>query len=238
MVKPRLWSDSGESSDHAKYRLVEALSVFLRLLHPVMPFLTEALWDKLRPLALQAGMDIAEPPIIRAQWPDKDMFSKDDESCRITDIARNIATAINNVRAEHEAIGEHVKLPSVLLTAPDMSDLNALSPYFPGLERFVKAENIKADAGVSRPPQSAAGVVGDMEIFIPLAGLIDLDAEKQRLNKKINQFQIDLDKVMKKLDNPSFLEKAPPAIIEKERSKQSEIETTLEKLKQNLNLME
>jgi valyl-tRNA synthetase len=238
MVKPRLWDGSDESAEHARYRLVEAMTVFLRLLHPIMPFLTETLWDQLKPLALRAKILETDAALIRTEWPDPEKFKRDEDSCKIIDTVRNVATAINNVRAEHDAIAENVKLPEVIITGQNAELINSFAPCFQGLSRFVRVDKITAEPGLPRPPQSAASVVKDLEIFVPLAGLIDFEAEKQRLTKKMKQLQTDLDKVFTKLDNPQFIEKAPQNIIEKEKNKLAELETTLEKLQANLESMQ
>ncbi|OGL43572.1 MAG: valine--tRNA ligase [Candidatus Schekmanbacteria bacterium RBG_13_48_7] len=238
IVKPRLWEGPEESADYARFHLVEALIIFLKLIHPIMPFISEELWRKLKPLAAQAGLKDIESSLIRAPWPDAGQFKKDDDTAQITETARAIAATINNIRSEHDAIGEHVKLPEVIITSSSSISIDPLRPYIKGLERFVKTNKIRIESDMIRPEQSAAGVVGNIEIFIPLAGLIDFEAEKQRLAKKISQAQADLEKILKKLSNPSFIDKAPAEIIEKEKIMRAELESVIEKLNQNLELIE
>ena len=99
------------------------------------------------------------------------------------------------------------------------------------------AEQLKIGVAVDQPASSGSGVVGDIEIYVPLAGLIDVDAERQRLAKEIKKFQGLLRSLDGKLGNEGFLKKAPPQVVEKERQRREEYADTLQKLEASLEML-
>ena len=187
----------------------------LRLLHPYMPFVTETIWQNL------PGLDRARPALIISRWPyATDWRDSEVESQfqRIQDIVR----AIRNARSEHGvdptrrvvaqfSAGEHAKLLSANLDL--VANLARLD-----LERSV------VEAHLAAPEKAVTLATGGLTVYLPLAGMVDLDAERQRLQKEIADVERQLERTRSLLNNPGFVGKAPAEVIARERGKLAELE--------------
>jgi valyl-tRNA synthetase len=243
VAKPRLWgNDDEQSRAHAQRTVLRCADALLRMFHPVMPFITEALWQQLRPALQAAGLVAdadaatdpmgspsvpgvcAEPALIIAAWPRADAFCTDRELETQVQLAREVASAINAVRAEVPGVPPGQALPQVVLCAePEGADaLARLRPHWPAIARLAKASEIREGDLAAPPPTSAAAVASPLRIFVPLAGLIDVDAERARLHKKIAKLQKASAGLERKLQSPSFADKAPPEVVKKDRARLEE----------------
>ncbi len=220
MIKNRLYGDNEEIKSAV---LTRALSIFenmLKMVHPFMPFLTEEIWQLIHNRKEGESISTSEFPklkkeLINAQ-ADKEM-----------ETVVNIVTAIRNIRGEMN-IPPSKKI-NVLLKSNEVSERQA--DY---IKKLAKVEDLKAGENIVKPKASASAIVKSAEIYIPLEGLIDLDVERQRLQKEITRLEGSLAGIEKKLSNEKFVNGAPAEVVEKERTKQKDWQENLRKLKEIL----
>ena len=197
--------------------LVFVLDSALRLLHPMMPFVTEAIWRNL-PL-LEA--DRADSLMIAA-WPSASALSRfaDEGAEASISAVQEIVVAIRGVRARY-GVSPRVVL-DVVVKAPEHELL-----FIEGEAELVRAlagvGSLTASPTADKPDHSAVAVAGSLEIFVPLEGLVDFDAERARLGKEREKAATELGRLVKKLGNKGFLAKAAPEIVEKDRTRAAEI---------------
>jgi valyl-tRNA synthetase len=244
LVKPRLFgrSAAGEMVQHtdassqvARQVLAWVLDQSLRLLHPIMPFVTEALWAKLNAAAPQRGITRlieGEPMLIRAAWPDAAAWPREpeieDDLAALQNVIRALRDSlawINTTRAAAKtpAIG---KLPKALIRAKDQL-VAGLQEQTAVICRLGRCEAIEIGPDLTKPPESATKVFPGLEIYVPIAGLADLDSERKRLAKERDELTGHLQRLEAKLANGEFVSKAPPAVVEKERARLVELKEKL-----------
>lgn len=237
IVKPRLWnSDDDASRGHAQRTVLRCADTILRMFHPLMPYITEALWQELRPSFVAAKLPELSEALIIAPWPKADSFESDDALEADVSLAREVTSAINAVRAEVPGVTPGQALPEVVLCAEADGEaaLERLLPHQPAIARLAKVAQITRGDLAHPPPKSAATVASQARIFVPLEGLIDVDAEKERLSKNIDKLEKVSTGLEKKLANPNFIGKAPPAIVDKERNRLAENQQAIELLRAQL----
>jgi len=229
LTKARLYGDDPEARRQAQQILVEVLEQALRLMHPIMPYITESLWQAL-PLADKG------PSIMVASWPGADPEHVDPAAEEEMRELQEIVTAARNIRAEMNVPpGKKVR---VVLSVPSVEMVETLGVNRGYIEQLTKAEEVAIGQGLPQPPASGSAVVGETEVYVPLEGLIDLEVEAQRLQKEAAKFQKLLKGLEGKLSNPGFLQKAPPEVVKRERERQAEYRTSLEKLEASLGLLQ
>jgi len=231
IVKPRLWgTDDEESRGHAQATIARAADAILRLFHPIMPFVTEALWQELRP-ALE-GLDLPDraEALIVAPWPKAEPFAVDTDLEADVDLAREVTSAINSVRSEVPGVVPGQALPEVVLACEQDRTLDHLRPLHPAIARLAKVSEIVEGDLAAPPPKSAAAVASAVRIFVPLEGLIDVEAEKKRLAKKIAKLQKASEGLERKLANPAFVDRAPADVVQKDRDRLEENRKALDLL--------
>jgi len=257
-VKPRLASEAERPT--AQRVLAFVLDRALRLVHPFVPFITEAAWEGLNatmPDRSLPGMAEATPSerLIAAAWPAQTGALAED-SFEVAEAffrhVQRIVTAARDIRAKLNI--PHSARPPLLLKCDDgmkgsldvIRGVNELVMNLAGVQSFVYGTNI------TKPPNCATAVVsavipmtdgkglggaraaGTAEVYMPLEGLIDLEAERKRLRERIAKEQALLAQVLKKLENKSFVDRAPPQVVERERSRAAEIRETIASLERNL----
>jgi len=233
IVKPRL--AGAESGGQARAVLALVLDSILRLLHPFMPFVTEELWQHLGEAVPARGVgEGAELPenIIVAHWPqvrpelDAPKLESDMES------VQSIIRAVRNIRSK---AGINARDPlEVLVASTEAATRDAIEANRSFVEHLGNISKLSVAESIPKPKHSAAEVVGRTEVFVPLEGLIDLGAERSRLEKKLGEVRSKLDGVRRKLGNESFTTKAPAEVVERERSKAADLEAQAEALERNL----
>ncbi|WP_434051993.1 MAG: valine--tRNA ligase [Roseibium sp.] len=188
-----------------------AIDEILKVLHPFMPFLTEELWERLGEEGQTAG-DL----LMLTAWPEAKV--SDDTAAAEINWLVNLISEIRSVRAEmNVSAGAKV---SVVITGASEETKGRLSTHESAVLRLARAEKVElADAA---PKGSAQIIVGEATVCLPLAGVIDLGAEKARLEKEVGKLDADISKIEKKLSNPKFVEKAPADVVDGEREKVSE----------------
>jgi valyl-tRNA synthetase len=207
--------------------LVRVLESLLRLLHPLMPFITEEIWLRVAPLAGKGG-----PTIMLEPYPGAADFARDVEAEDELRWVMDFILGVRQIRGEMDIAP--TKRFEVLLTNAGKRDLRLLSAHGGYLERLAQVSGMRVLATGESAPQSATALLGDMQILVPMAGLIDVAAERERLGKKIARTRADLDKCQAKLANQSFVANAPPDIIAKERARIAELERELAQVETQL----
>ena len=225
LVKTRFYGD--ESAETKRAVLARTLWIFdqaLRLLHPVMPFVTEELWQHLAERGGKSLMRITFPTVDQ-RWIDQ---KTEDEMTFV----QNVVNALRNIRGEHNiAPSKEIKVQVRLGEGANASILQMYDKYLRKLARVSTIESLTSSA---RPKLASSAVVSGTEIFVPLEGLIDVDAERSRLEKEVTRLLQAIETTEWKLANASFVERAPKEVVEREREKLSSFKTTVEKLNANL----
>ncbi|MEA3643178.1 MAG: valine--tRNA ligase, partial [Lamprobacter sp.] len=229
LAKPVLTSET--ASDAAKrgtrWTLVQTLEGLLRLAHPFMPFITEEIWQKLRPLAGTPG-GYQGDSIMLAPYPAADSALDDPDAEAEIHWVQQFILGVRRIKGEMN-IAPSKQLP-VLVANASARDRQWTEQARPYLDFLARTESIRLLDDESEAPESAIALVGAMKILIPMAGLIDKDAELKRLDKEIAKLQADIERIEKKLANPSFVDKAPAAVVQKERDRAAEQQGALANL--------
>ena len=219
LAKPLLWDESADPARQAAVRhtLLEVLELLLRTAHPVMPFITEAIWREVAPL-----LNIDGATIMLRPFPEVGDLAADAEADAAIDWLKGLVMALRNIRGE-AGIKPSQTVP-VLLQGGDARDRELASMTGPLVQRLAKVESIEWLAEADAAPATALGLLGDLRIMVPLAGLIDLDAERARLRKALDRKRVELERLRTKLANGKFIANAPPQVVAKERAKASDAE--------------
>ena len=224
LIKPA----PGEAMDEETIALaVELYEKAMQLLHPFMPFITEELWHRLRP------REEGEACIVSG-WPVAEEAEKSADAARTFGLVQDFIGGIRSVKNDYNVPpGREV---TAVLNVPEGAEnlaeaLRAHTAYF---HKLARARDVQIGAGQAKPRASAAVVVGASEVFVPLAGMIDLGVERERLTKEIAQKEGFLAAVERKLGNESFTARAPADVVEKERQKAADARAEIERLRANL----
>ncbi|MFK3941624.1 valine--tRNA ligase [Pseudomonas monteilii] len=222
LSKPVLWDENApvERARGTRRTLVRVLEVALRLAHPFMPFITEEIWQRIAPLAGVQGKTLMLQP-----WPVANESRIDSAAEGDIEWLKELMVGLRNIRAEMN-IGPGKPLPLFLKNA-SADDQRRLQENEALLKKLAKVESFTVLGEQDEAPLSATALVGDLQVLVPMAGLIDKDAELARLNKEIQRLQGEVQRVGGKLSNAAFVDKAPPAVIDKERAKLAEAEQAL-----------
>jgi valyl-tRNA synthetase len=226
MIKGRLYGD--EPAGVKQVVLARSIHVFdtmLRLLHPFMPFLTEELWHHLDDRREGKSIMVSPYPVA-------------DDSCvdRTTDaemsMVQNVINGVRNVRGELSVPpSKEIRL---VIRFADATKAAAIGKYLGYFQRLARVTEIVPLTDGPRPPHSSTVVVEGGEVYIPLEGLIDLSAERERVGKEITRVKGMIEGINRKLTNASFVDKAPREIVDKEREKLVNFQQTLQKLETTL----
>jgi valyl-tRNA synthetase len=239
LSKPVLYGDEYSEAEKRGTRrtLVRVLEAILRLAHPFMPFITEEIWQKVAPLAGKTpAAEGADTTIMRQPFPVSDSARLDPQAESDIEWIKAVITVIRNIRGEMR-IPPGKALDVYLHNGKDI-DRERLAANHNFMCRLAKLERITWLNAEDSAPASATGLVGDMEILVPMAGLIDKDAEIERLGKEIDKLRKEVARGEGKLRNPNFVDKAPDEVVAKEREKlddhrsqQARLEEQMEKIK-------
>ncbi len=229
LSKPVLWDDQAPDAAKRGTRrtLVTVLEAFLRLLHPLMPFITEEIWQTAAPLAGKSGDTIMLQPL-----PHADVALVDHAANGDIEWLKAVIVGIRNIRGEMN-VPPGREIP-VYLRNGDSTDEARLAQNSQYLKKLAKLERIEWLRAGDEAPVAATALAGDLEILVPMAGLIDTSAEVARLEKEIGKLASDIDRLRGKLDNESFISKAPEAVVAKEREKLESQQQALTTLQEQL----
>ncbi|PLX81812.1 MAG: valine--tRNA ligase [Desulfuromonas sp.] len=225
LVKDDLYGDDPAVKARAQAVLYAVLESLLRLLHPIMPFVTEEIWQ-----ALPGARPCAS--IMQAAYPAAGAVPVDAEGAAQMELVMEIIRGIRNIRGEMD-VPPSKKIAAVLDCRSD-SSLAVVSAGEGYIRTLARVEEMNSGVGVERPGQAATQVAGDVEILLPLAGLINVDEEEKRLLKEIAKVEKDVAMFTKKLSNEKFVANAPAHVLEKDRGKLKDAEEKLGILQQSL----
>jgi len=227
LIKPRLYDGSPDEKRTAQNVAGYVLKSILKLLHPFIPYITEDIFQQLIGSDGEAGRTIVLGP-----WPEISGEFADDE---LEDRLNRIQTAVNTIRNIRSELNVPPgKWADVHIRVDDKSLGAILVDYLDYYKGLARIQNANIGPDVKKPPMSASGVLPGAEIFIPLEGLIDIDSERKRLSKELDNLQNQLEKLSRKLANPDYLAHAPEDVVSKDRNRKVDFENRVEKLNQNL----
>jgi valyl-tRNA synthetase len=226
LTKPVLWKGNEAQQRGTRRTLITVLEKTLRLAHPVLPYITETIWQSVKSL-----VDGVEGDTIMLQaLPQFEEANFNQEALDDIEWVKAFITSIRNLRAEYDIAPS--KGLDVMLKVADEKDAARLEANKAVLASLAKLEGIKVLAEGEETPACATALVGKSELMIPMAGLIDKDAELDRLAKEIAKTQGEIKRIEGKLGNEGFVAKAPEAVVAKEREKLEGYKETLVKLEE------
>ena len=229
LTKPVLNDENVSVERKAEVRrvLLAVMEASLRLAHPLMPYLTEEIWQTLAP-----KLNISGETIMLAQYPVAEQALINDQAEADMQWLQGLIGAVRNIRGEM-GLGNARLLPVLLQNTTDAekAQIARIEPLFKAL---AKVESITFLADAEQPPLSSSSVVGHVSVFVPMKGLIDPKAELGRLQKDLDKVQKQHDQIATKLANEGFVAKAPAAVVEGEKVKLAEFADQLAKIKANM----
>jgi len=229
LSKPVLWDDNATDAQKnaTRYTLLDVLEKSLRMLHPLMPFITEEIWQKAAPL-----LGIAGKTIMLQDYPAQEAGVADPEIDREMEWVKGVIIGIRNIRGELNI--SPAKAIPVLLTKGSSSDQALLEKYRQFLIKLAKLDSAGWLDDAAAAPPCAMQVVGEMEVLVPMAGLVDVDVELGRLAKEQEKLEKEIGRLSGKLGNARFVDNAPADVVAKEMEKLSNAETTLGQLQEQM----
>ncbi|WP_434074660.1 valine--tRNA ligase [Moorella naiadis (nom. illeg.)] len=227
LIKPRLYGQDCSERQVAQGVLVTVLGRSLQLLHPFMPFITEEMWQHL------PG---ERESIMISSWP-RPVPEYDDAAAREKmELVMAVIRAVRTLRSEMNV--PPGRKAEVILVAADPADREILRQGTGYLANLAAAGQVQVVAALAQPPSGAAtAITAGVQVYLPLAGLIDLEKEQARLEKELQHVRADLEQVEKKLARADFRTKAPAAIVAKEEAKAAELKATMAALSQRLSYL-
>ncbi|MFC1511791.1 valine--tRNA ligase [Candidatus Latescibacterota bacterium] len=227
IIKPRVQNGGPEKSFVLRHAF-RIMAGAMQLLHPIMPFITEELWQRLTDfLGEKSASSLMVSP-----WPIPDETLIDETAEREMDLMKSLIGTIRTIRNEmHVAPGQ--KADIVIVPADEEADRIVLENMSYIID-LAGVGNLRIDSRATRPPKSAAGISSSTEVFVLLEGLIDFDRERTQLKKEIERRKQFITTIERKLTNPGFLDKAPKEVVQLERRKLDDSCRELEKLVANL----
>ncbi len=243
LSKPALMGDAGAASRKASQTvLAHVLETALRLLHPIMPFITEEIWQTLPEAvrSVECGMRNKKPgdkceSIMISPYPIADEKLINAEIEQDMQMVMDLIMAIRNIR------GEMNIAPSMQIRAIVKVEKKLLGEHLEKSAGFVKTlarlSELRIGVAEAKPKAGATGVIKGAEVYVPLEGIIDLTQERDRLQKEIVKIAKDIEVFSKKLSNKNFVDKAPKEVVEKDTAKLEEFKAKREKLEQSLKVL-
>ncbi|MBK8284243.1 MAG: valine--tRNA ligase [Ahniella sp.] len=226
LSKPALQGNDATAVASTRRTLLTVLETVLRLAHPLIPFVTEEIWQHVAP---RLGIDITNRFVGTQRYPRPEDIAADLDAAGEVDWLKSVLAGVRRIRGEMN-ISPGKPLP-LLFVGGDAQDARRVDKFLPQITFLARAEAPRFLATGETEPASAAAVVGTLRVLIPLAGLIDLDAEKKRLDKEIGRIEGEIKKCEGKLGNATFVQNAPAAVVDQERARMSDWSVQLDGLK-------
>jgi valyl-tRNA synthetase len=229
LSKPVLQSDDASAAAKRGTRrtLLGILESLLRLLHPLMPFITEEIWQQVAP---RAGVD--GETIMLQPYPTGDSDAADAAAVADIEWLKELILGVRQIRGEMD-ISPGKALP-VLLQGASSDDRRRVNENMALLQRVGRVESVRLLGVHEDPPASATALIDELRLLVPMKGIIDVDAERQRLGKQRENVEVELRKARGKLGNPNFVNNAPADVVTQERQRESEFERQLKQLSEQL----
>ncbi len=225
IAKTRIYGIDVNDADRqtAQWVLKHILDNGLRLLHPFMPYITEEVWQNIKPYG---------ESIMLIDFPREDKALINKQSLNDFDYLKDVVSAIRNIRAENNI--SPAKKISIIIDTEDNNEKDILLNNPKILDKLANVESTEILKEL--PKMSGFRVVGNTKIYVSLEGLIDIEKEIEKLNKEIEKVKKELERTTNKLSNPQFVEKAPAAVLEKEKAIEAELLSKLQKLQDNIDV--
>lgn len=223
MSKEVLYGDDEEQKQMTKSILIHVLDQSLRLLHPIMPFVTEAIWEKIP----HEGVSI-----VTATYPVADARFDDEQAAKGMQVLMELIRSVRNIRAE---VNVPLSKPITLLIKTKEGEVaRFLEENADYIERFCHPEELEISGEIDIPEAVMSAVITGAEVYLPLAGLINLSEEIARLEKEKEKWQKEVDRVQKKLANEKFVANAPEKVVAEEREKETNYLEKLASVKEQM----
>jgi len=228
-VKPRFY-EGADPTERARAQAVSryVLTEIVRLLHPLMPFVTEELWSQLAPLRTTGGPE----HVVVGGWPTADGTWLDPKLETAMQQVQEIISAIRTTRSEMKI--QPAKLVTAIVRTQNKKVERNLLAYETNIKMLGRLDKLLVGPDLEKPMPAASAVIKDAEIFLPLEGVIDLEAERRRLEKEIQRVSQQVAKINLKLENQDFVARAPEEIVTKEKAKRRDFERMLAQLNEHL----
>jgi len=222
LSKPVLQSDDTSDAEKrgTQRTLIDVLEALLRLMHPLIPFVTEEIWQQ-----VGARANIEGDTIMLRPYPAAYDYAEDDDAEHELKWVMQFILGIRQIRGEMD-ISPGKALP-VLLQNANNADSELAKTHFRLLERVGRVESVTELAEGAEAPASATALLGDLRLLVPMKGVIDVDAERARLNKQLEKIQAEIQKARGKLGNENFVNNAPAAVVTKEQERLADFERQL-----------
>jgi valyl-tRNA synthetase len=229
LSKPVLQSDIASDAQKrgTQRTLIEVLESLLRLLHPLMPFITEEIWQQVAPRA-----DIDGDTIMLQPFPESDTSADDSEAVSDIEWVRQFILGIRQIRGEMD-ISPGKPLPVLLQHSSD-SDRKRAEAHASLLRGVGRVESVTVLGDDEEPPAAATALMGELRLLVPMKGVIDVDAERARLEKQLDKVNVDLARTTGKLCNEKFVNNAPADVVAKEKQRAAEFEKMITQLNEQL----
>jgi valyl-tRNA synthetase len=236
LSKPVLYEDKGSASRQATLTvLTQVLETALRLLHPIMPFITEEIWQALPDKVRSQEPGVKRESIMISAYPVADERMVDAEIERDMQMVMDLIMAIRNIR------GEMNIAPSMQISVIVKVETRELGEHLEKSAGYAKTlariKELRIGVSEAKPKSVATAVIGGAEVYVPLEGLLDLTQERDRLRKEIAKISKDIEVFSKKLSNKNFVDKAPKEVVDKDTAKFEEFKVKREKLEQSLTML-
>ncbi|NNF51154.1 MAG: valine--tRNA ligase [Gammaproteobacteria bacterium] len=218
---------SAQQQSATRHTLLNVLEHILRLLHPLMPFITEEIWQKAAPL-----IDVGGESVMLAPYPRTDREAEDSDAEAEMRWLMDFILGIRRIRGEMD-IAPGRSLP-VLLQHASEEDRARAERHRAAIDQLGRIASLEILANDAQAPQSATALLGGMKILVPMAGLIDKEAEEARLGRQLNKIITEIERAQAKLNNEAFVRNAPQEVVNQERRRLSEFERTQEGLNEQL----
>jgi len=227
MVKLELYSEDQKRREVAQGVMQALLSGVLRLLHPFVPYITEEIWQR---------MPHTAGSIMVSQFPQRTEFIYNEESIKEMELIKEVITGVRNIRGEMNIPPK--KDVKIVIDVKGSKEKEILKNNFSYITSLAKVESIDVVSDMGKPDSSATYVFSDIQVHVLLKGLINYDDERKRIYKGIKKIEKEIEISKKKLANRDFLNQAPVHIIENVKEKAQRMSMKLEKLHQNLTILE
>ena len=228
-IKPLLLGDDEVAKEETRATAAWVLSQILHLLHPIAPFVTEEIWERIN--GAGAGLLITAPwPLLSTEAIDRDVAAEMDWVVRLVSLIRAVRSEVNVPAA--------AKIPMVLRGANDTS-ARRLRDHAEEIHRLARLETAAVEPGDARVPEGSAQIVLDEAVIVlPLSGVIDLETEKARLQKEVDRVSNEIAGIDRKLENAEFVARAPEHVVQEQHERRAASEGTLAHLREALQRLE
>jgi len=219
---------SESEKDYTKNNLIQMLDSILRMLHPTIPFITEEIWKSM-------NEENAKRSIMKASFPSSNDWTADEAGAQKSEWLKNFVSSVRQIRSE-------MNIPpkqsiSIIIQDASSSDHEKLETLGSFIRNLGSVESITHKESSDDLPESAIALLGEMKVFIPLAGLVDIEEEKSRLEKKLSKLNKELESIENRLSNDAFVEKAPIEVVDDLKAKFKRLVSDQSRIEEQIKLL-